>query len=793
MIRSVKAAVAALLLLIFSAAAAHATASGAIVCSGVSTNFQNVTCPDINEELTNANNRGIIRLASVSGTNTITANAAPFALTSYQDGQNFELKPANNITGAATLNINAIGAKSIVSPAGVALGSGDLQSSTIYLVVYYAADDHFRVITTLGTGTASASNAYVTVGNTASLSAERAITAGSMLSGTDGGANSTWTIAVSDAELLCEGGVTSAANKITYWTGSGTCALSDFSSALRTVITTPSSANFASWVSDETGSGALVFATSPTLVTPALGTPSSGTLTNATGLPISTGVSGLGSNVATFLATPSSANFASAITNETGTGLVVLATSPALTTPDLGTPSAATLTNATGLPISTGVSGLGSNVATFLATPTSANFASAITNETGTGLVVLATSPALTTPDLGTPSAVTLTNGTGLPIAGLTASTVTAIGVGSVELGHATDTTIARASAGVIQVEGVVVPTISSTSTLTNKTIDAANNTLSNIGASSLASNAVTQAKVDDDAIGEAEIDFVNGDTPSDGDCVVVRPSGTGGTLEAITCPGSAGGDSVTINGSGIVDPNFNGTTPAAGGSGVNVTFQVSGSDVSAYIAATTDTTKGVVELATTGEAETGTDTARAVTPAGLLAAFSGTKTISVPGGAILPATTAGCTAAQLESTTNKINQKICGFTSTSADEFGWFQIAMPKGWDEGTITGTFYWTAASGSGNVVWSLACLARSDDDAIDTALGTAQTVTDGLTATGDLMISSATAAITIGGTPAENDEIFCRVARVGTNGSDTFSGTAQLSAVKVTYSINAMTDD
>ena len=84
--------------------------------------------------------------------------------------------------------------------------------------------------------------------------------------------------------------------------------------------------------SDETGSGSLVFATSPTLVTPVLGTPSSGTLTNCTGLPVSTGISGLGAGVATFLATPSSTNLASAVTGETGSGALVFGTSPSFTT-----------------------------------------------------------------------------------------------------------------------------------------------------------------------------------------------------------------------------------------------------------------------------------------------------------------------------------------------------------------------------------------------------------------------------------------------------------------------------
>ena len=78
-----------------------------------------------------------------------------------------------------------------------------------------------------------------------------------------------------------------------------------------------------------------------------LNTPASGTLTNATGLPISTGVSGLGTGVATFLATPSSANLLAAVTNETGTGALVFGTSPTLTTPISATLTSPAGTNIT--------------------------------------------------------------------------------------------------------------------------------------------------------------------------------------------------------------------------------------------------------------------------------------------------------------------------------------------------------------------------------------------------------------------------------------------------------------
>lgn len=102
-------------------------------------------------------------------------------------------------------------------------------------------------------------------------------------------------------------------------------------------------------VTDLTASGTLGVTGVATLGAGAiLNTPASVTLTNATGLPIATGVSGLGTGVATFLATPSSANLLAAVTDETGTGSLVFATSPTLVTPALGTPSSGVVTNLTG-------------------------------------------------------------------------------------------------------------------------------------------------------------------------------------------------------------------------------------------------------------------------------------------------------------------------------------------------------------------------------------------------------------------------------------------------------------
>lgn len=91
---------------------------------------------------------GVKVLASVAGTNTITGSMTP-DLTSYSDGLMVIFRPANNSTGAATLNIDSLGARTLVRGDRTALESGDLQASSIHIAIYDSTNSEFVVLNPL--------------------------------------------------------------------------------------------------------------------------------------------------------------------------------------------------------------------------------------------------------------------------------------------------------------------------------------------------------------------------------------------------------------------------------------------------------------------------------------------------------------------------------------------------------------------------------------------------------------------------------------------------------------------
>jgi len=153
------------------------------------------------------------------------------------------------------------------------------------------------------------------------------------------------------------------------------------------------------------------------------------------------------------------------------------------------------------------------------------------------------------------------------------------------------------------------------------------------------------------------------------------------------------------------------------------------------------------------------------------------------------PTTTSGCAAvAQAETTTNKINTWVLDFDAATQENAFW-DVRMPSNWDASTVTAQFIWTATN-TGNVVWGIQAVGFSDDDALDTAHGTAQEVTDGVTVANDVMISAATSALTIGNSPAAGDYTVFRVYRKAADGADTCTVDARLLAVRIAYTVTKL---
>lgn len=173
--------------------------------------------------------------------------------------------------------------------------------------------------------------------------------------------------------------------------------------------------------------------------------------------------------------------------------------------------------------------------------------------------------------------------------------------------------------------------------------------------------------------------------------------------------------------------------------------------------------------------------------------AVLGKHAIPIPAGAMTARTTNGAAPGLGETTTNRVMRRTLDFDSATI-EYAQFAIRMPESWDEGTVTFVPVWSHPSTTTNfgVVWGLQAVALSNDDALDTALGTAQYSTDTGGTTDDVYHGPESAAITIAGTPAAGDWVVFQVLRKIDDASDTMAVDARLHGLTLYITNTAAVD-
>ena len=172
---------------------------------------------------------------------------------------------------------------------------------------------------------------------------------------------------------------------------------------------------------------------------------------------------------------------------------------------------------------------------------------------------------------------------------------------------------------------------------------------------------------------------------------------------------------------------------------------------------------------------------------------IAGKETIWVPSSAMYGATTNPADAQQVETTATRPDMKVLDFDKDT-DEFAQFSIAMPKSWNEGTLTYQVYWTPGStNTGDCVFGLQAVACADNDTIDVAYGTAVNVTDaGIGTVEDQQISSESGAVTVAGSPAAGELTYFQLFRDANAGGDTFTADARVLGVKIFFTTDAAND-
>ena len=177
------------------------------------------------------------------------------------------------------------------------------------------------------------------------------------------------------------------------------------------------------------------------------------------------------------------------------------------------------------------------------------------------------------------------------------------------------------------------------------------------------------------------------------------------------------------------------------------------------------------------------------------LSSILGRRTVNFPAAAMIARATSGAQSGTEEMATNDVMVRFWAFDATVSEAVQTVPVRMPRSWNEGAVQVQFIWKhpATTTSFGVRWGVRARAFSDNEALDAAWGTAQEVSDTGGVTNNVYITSFSADLTIGGSPAENDMVIFEFYRAPANAADTMAGDAQLIEVTMTYTVNAAKDD
>ena len=175
----------------------------------------------------------------------------------------------------------------------------------------------------------------------------------------------------------------------------------------------------------------------------------------------------------------------------------------------------------------------------------------------------------------------------------------------------------------------------------------------------------------------------------------------------------------------------------------------------------------------------------------GVVAKTAGKETIWIPASAMQPTTSNPCgDLTTVETTSGRPDMIVLDFDK-AADEFAQFSVAFPKSWDLGTVTFQVFWAGIAATTDCDWSVDAVAMNDNETIDVAFGTAVVVTDSAQgAVEALLVSPESGALTIAGTPADNDLCFFRISR-DVSGDD-MDGDARLLGIKLFFTTDLAND-